>query len=88
MLHLFFAVLTAQRVDPAIAGSSLGEAQRLQGLQLYDVIFHTRFPRRAHCVSTLKFIEINWGLSPITARIRDNLPNPSPIKRILLGTFG
>jgi phospholipase C len=27
-------------------------------------------------VSTLKFIEANWGLSPITARSRDNLPNP------------
>jgi phospholipase C len=29
-------------------------------------------------VSTLKFIEANWGLSPITARSRDNLPNPTP----------
>jgi phospholipase C len=28
--------------------------------------------------STLKFIEANWGLSPITTRSRDNLPNPSP----------
>ncbi|HYA66466.1 MAG TPA: alkaline phosphatase family protein [Burkholderiaceae bacterium] len=27
-------------------------------------------------VSTLKFIERNWGLSPITKRSRDNLPNP------------
>ena len=27
-------------------------------------------------VSTLKFIEANWGLSPITRRSRDNLPNP------------
>jgi len=27
-------------------------------------------------VSTLKFIEANWGLSPITTRSRDNLPNP------------
>jgi len=27
-------------------------------------------------VSTLKFIEKNWGLSPITHRSRDNLPNP------------
>ena len=27
-------------------------------------------------VSTLKFIEANWGLKPITARSRDNLPNP------------
>ncbi|MGH6811231.1 MAG: alkaline phosphatase family protein [Methylocella sp.] len=27
-------------------------------------------------VSTLKFIEANWGLSPITPRSRDNLPNP------------
>ena len=27
-------------------------------------------------VSTLKFIERNWGLSPITGRSRDNLPNP------------
>jgi phospholipase C len=24
----------------------------------------------------LKFIERNWGLSPLTARSRDNLPNP------------
>jgi phospholipase C len=28
-------------------------------------------------VSTLKFIEANWGLSPVTARSRDNLPNPT-----------
>jgi len=27
-------------------------------------------------VSVLKFIEANWGLSPLTARSRDNLPNP------------
>ena len=27
-------------------------------------------------VSTLKFIEANWGLTPITNRSRDNLPNP------------
>ena len=27
-------------------------------------------------VSTLKFIEANWRLSPITTRSRDNLPNP------------
>jgi len=27
-------------------------------------------------VSILKFIERNWSLSPITARSRDNLPNP------------
>ena len=27
-------------------------------------------------VSTLKFIEANWGLKPITSRSRDNLPNP------------
>jgi len=27
-------------------------------------------------VSTLKFIERHWGLSPLTARSRDNLPNP------------
>ncbi|HEY6770223.1 MAG TPA: alkaline phosphatase family protein [Candidatus Sulfotelmatobacter sp.] len=27
-------------------------------------------------VSILKFIEANWGLSPVTARSRDNFPNP------------
>jgi phospholipase C len=27
-------------------------------------------------VSTLKFIEANWGLKPLTNRSRDNLPNP------------
>ncbi len=27
-------------------------------------------------VSTLKFIERNWGLAPVSARSRDNLPNP------------
>ena len=26
--------------------------------------------------SVLKFIERNWGLSPLTNRSRDNLPNP------------
>ncbi len=28
-------------------------------------------------VSLIKFIEKNWGLSPITTRSRDNLPNPT-----------
>ena len=28
-------------------------------------------------VSILKFIEANWGVSPITKRSRDNLPNPT-----------
>jgi phospholipase C len=28
-------------------------------------------------VSILKFVERNWGLGPITARSRDNLPNPT-----------
>jgi phospholipase C len=27
-------------------------------------------------VSTLKFIEANWGLTPVTSRSRDNFPNP------------
>jgi phospholipase C len=27
-------------------------------------------------VSILKFIERNWGLSPVTKRSRDNFPNP------------
>ena len=27
-------------------------------------------------VSIIKFIERNWGLSPITTRSRDNFPNP------------
>jgi phospholipase C len=27
-------------------------------------------------VSILKFIEANWGLSPLTSRSRDNFPNP------------
>jgi phospholipase C len=29
-------------------------------------------------VSLLKFIERNWSLPPLTARSRDNLPNPVP----------
>ncbi len=32
-------------------------------------------------VSTLKFIERNWGLTPITSRSRDNLPNPVATRR-------
>jgi phospholipase C len=28
-------------------------------------------------VSIIKFIERNWGLAPLTARSRDNLPNPT-----------
>jgi phospholipase C len=27
-------------------------------------------------VSILKFIEANWGLAPVSARSRDNFPNP------------
>lgn len=41
------------------------------------------FARRGHIdhtysdhVSILKFIEYNWGLPPLSARSRDNLPNP------------
>jgi phospholipase C len=41
---------------------------------------HTRGGRVAHTyydhVSILKFIERNWGLSPLSSRSRDNLPNP------------
>jgi len=29
-------------------------------------------------VSILKFIEANWGLSPLTSYSEDNLPNPAP----------
>jgi phospholipase C len=29
-------------------------------------------------VSFLKFVENNWGLSPVSATGRDNLPNSSP----------
>ena len=31
-------------------------------------------------VSIDKFIEANWGLTPITGRSRDNLPNPKTQK--------
>jgi acid phosphatase len=30
-------------------------------------------------VSILKFVEANWGLSPLTSRSLDNLPNPSTL---------
>jgi hypothetical protein len=37
----------------------------------------------------MKFIEANWGLSPITARSLDDLPNSiAPFKRIPLITLG
>ena len=36
---------------------------------------HIRHSYTDHA-SVLKFIEANWGLAPITARSRDNLPNP------------
>jgi acid phosphatase len=43
------------------------------------------FARRGHVdhvyndhASILKFIEYNWGLAPLSARSRDNLPNPVP----------
>jgi phospholipase C len=45
----------------------------------------SRFARGGHVghsygdhVSILKFIERNWHLAPLTARSRDNLPNPVP----------
>jgi phospholipase C len=37
-------------------------------------IVHTYYDH----VSILKFIERNWGLSPLTARSRDNLHDPVP----------
>jgi len=37
-------------------------------------IVHTYYDH----VSVLKFIERNWRLKPLTARSRDNLPNPKP----------
>jgi phospholipase C len=36
-------------------------------------ILHTYYDQ----VSILKFIEKNWGLSPLTNRSRDNLQNPT-----------
>jgi phospholipase C len=36
--------------------------------------------------SVLKFIERNWGLSPLTARSRDNLPNPQGNKNSYIPT--
>lgn len=43
------------------------------------------YARRGHVdhvyndhASILKFIEYNWGLAPLSARSRDNLPNPVP----------
>ena len=33
-------------------------------------------PRMRDHVSILKFIERNWYLKPLTARSRDNFPNP------------
>jgi phospholipase C len=47
------------------------------------LIVVSRFTRPGHIshdyadhVSILKFIERNWGLAPVTARSRDNFPNP------------
>ena len=41
---------------------------------------HTKAGHVSHTyadhVSILKFIEANWGLAPLTARSRDNFPNP------------
>ena len=41
---------------------------------------HTKAGHISHAyadhVSILKFIEANWGLAPLTARSRDNFPNP------------
>jgi phospholipase C len=41
---------------------------------------HTKAGHISHTyadhVSILKFIEANWGLAPLTARSRDNFPNP------------
>ena len=36
-------------------------------------VYHTYYDH----VSVLKFIERNWGLTPLTKRSRDNLPNPT-----------
>jgi phospholipase C len=38
----------------------------------HGVVVHTYYDH----VSILKFIERNWGLSPLTRRSRDNLRNP------------
>lgn len=47
------------------------------------MIVVSRFTKPGHIshqyndhVSILKFIEVNWGLDPLTKRSRDNLPNP------------
>ncbi len=34
--------------------------------------------------SILKFIEYNWGLSPLSARSRDNLPNPVTVPNVYI----
>ena len=61
----------------------------MRAVQLCEVFFHSDLLRYTDHVSTLKFIEANWGLSAITARSRENLPNSiTPFERIPLVTFG
>jgi hypothetical protein len=67
----------------------LGEAPGLHTVQLREVIPHSRFLRPIGRVSTLEFIELSSGLSLITARGQDNLPNPiTPFERIHPVPFG
>jgi phospholipase C len=59
----------------------VGEIFEVGSISFLDVV--SPFSKGGHIshtytdhVSTLKFIERNWGLRPITSRSRDNLPNP------------
>ena len=69
----------AATTTPAMCNSSdfFGDGTRI------PMIVVSRFSQGGHIshsyadhVSTLKFIEANWGVSPITTRSRDNFPNP------------
>jgi hypothetical protein len=59
----------------------------LHAAQLYDVILQRRFPPVR--LSRQDFIELNWGLSPITAHRQSNLPRLiTRFERIPLATVG
>jgi hypothetical protein len=59
------------------SNSTTSFVQILQHLFFIGVLPHT------DDVSVLKFIEVHWGLSPITARSRDDLPNSIPRSNVL-----
>ena len=67
----------------AAASAAVGDGPRTPLIAVSPYSTGGRVVHNTYHVSILKFIERNWHLDPLTARSRDNLPNPHPHKHFV-----